>query len=64
MGFGRTSREPAKPVETAGGAPADMGETTPAIPGPAVAIGKDGNERPLSGGSFIRVNGKLQRREA
>ena len=35
-----------------------------AIPAPIVATDASGNERPLSGGTFIRVDGKLQRREA
>lgn len=36
----------------------------PAIPDPVVAKDANGDERPLSGGSFIRIDGKLVRQEA
>ena len=61
MGFGKTSKVPGQPAEKQGDGPAD----TAAASDPVVAIGKDGMERPLSGGSYIRdAEGKLQRREA
>ncbi|WP_066517732.1 hypothetical protein [Sphingobium cloacae] len=47
-----------------GAVPAVPETDPPAIPAPTVATDKDGHERPLSGGSFIRVNGKLVRKEA
>lgn len=34
-----------------------------AIPDPIVATDADGMERPLSGGSFVRIDGKLVRQE-
>ncbi|MFC3442549.1 hypothetical protein ACFOKF_15345 [Sphingobium rhizovicinum] len=36
----------------------------PAIPQPIVGTDAQGNERPLSGGSFVCVDGKLVRQEA
>lgn len=56
---------PAAPVAEPAADPAGSAATpAPAATGIAVAVDRDGRERPLSGGSFVRVNGKLQRREA
>ncbi len=38
-------------------------ETAP-IAAPIVALDADGRERPRSGGSFVRIDGKLQRKDA
>lgn len=74
MGFGKTSKGSDTPIQTPdNSAPtADTSanlapvsdEAAPATPAPIVATDAEGKERPLSGGSFIRVDGKLQRREA
>lgn len=54
----RASRPEAAPPPSAPAAP------DPAIPDPIVAKDADGQERPLSGGSFICIDGKLVRQEA
>ncbi|MDT7533732.1 hypothetical protein OVY48_09880 [Sphingobium sp. SA2] len=38
--------------------------TPPPIAAPIIAVDDDGQERPMSGGSFVRINGKLTRQES
>jgi len=74
MGFGKTSKgsdtpvqtpdNPAPAADTVADTAAVSAQAAPAIPEPIVATDAEGKERPLSGGSFVRVDGKLQRREA
>ena len=59
----RASRPEAAPPPSAPAAP-DPAVPDPAIPDPIVAQDADGHERPLSGGSFVRIDGKLVRQEA
>ncbi|NML88348.1 hypothetical protein HHL26_04615 [Sphingobium sp. TB-6] len=71
----KTSETPAQsgetPVSPASDASDDtrvilhrVSEDTPGAPQPIVATDANGIERPLTGGTFVRIDGKLQRREA
>jgi len=75
MGFGKTSKGLGTPIQISDNSATAADDTrvildrvseqaAPAIPEPIVATDAEGKERPLSGGSFVRVDGKLQRREA